>query len=102
MNKPKTASKDRRLKRQIPSFNAPEDQQDNLCEEHKEEILERTREIEQGWETREIPIIHESQDRKFTRKEFKIALKPLSTKLTNAPDKDGIWIWMLFTSGEVM
>ena len=41
-------------------------------------------------------------EKEFTWKEFKVALKTLSTKLTKAPGKDGVWIWMLFTSGEAM
>ena len=105
MNKPKTTSIDKKLKSQISSFNAPEEQEDNFCEEHRREILERTRAIEQSeqeWEAGETRIIHESLDKEFTWKEFKIALKTLSTKLTKAPGKDGIWNWMIFTSGEVM
>ena len=66
MNKSKIASIDRRLKSQIYSFNAPEEQQDNFCEEHREEMIERTRAIEQEWEAGEAPIIHESLVRKFT------------------------------------
>ena len=102
MNKTKTASIDRRRKCQISSFNAPAEQQDNFCKEHREETVERTRAIEQEWKVGETPIIHESLDRKFAWKEFKVALKALSTKLTKAPGKDRIWTWVLFTSGEVM
>ena len=102
MNKPKTASIDKKLKSQISSFNAPEEQQDHFCEEHREEILKRTKAIEQEWETGRTPIIHEGLDREFTWKEFKVAMKTLSTKLTKAPGKDGVWNWMLLTSGEVM
>ena len=104
MNKQKTASIDKRLKSRISSFNAPEEQQDDFCGEHREEIAERTRTIEQALEAGETPIIHESLERKFTWKEFKVALKTLSTKPTKAPRKlkDGIWNWTLFASGEVM
>ena len=66
MNKPKTASIDKKLKSQISSFNAPDEQKDNFCEEHRREILERTRAIDQEWEAGETPIIHESLDREFT------------------------------------
>ena len=53
-------------------------------------------------EAGETPIIHESLDRKSAWKKLKVALKTLSTKPKKAPGKDGIWHWMLFTSGEVM
>ena len=69
------ASVDRKLKSQISSLNAPEGQEDNFCEEHRREVLERTKAIEQEWEVGETPIIHESLDREFTWHEFKVALK---------------------------
>lgn len=102
MNKSKTDSIDKKLKGQISSFSAPVEQEDNFCEKHREEIINRTKEIEREWEEGKTPIIHESLDKEFTWKEFKEALKTLSTKLTKAPGKDGIWNWMLFTSGEAM
>ena len=70
--------------------------------EHRREILERTEIIRQEWEDGKTPIIHECLEKEFTWKEFKPALKTLSTKLTKAPGKDGVWNWMIFTSGEVM
>ena len=45
MNRPKTASVDKKLKSQISSFNAPEEQQGHFCEEHREEIPKGTRAI---------------------------------------------------------
>jgi len=47
-------------------------------------------------------LIYESLEREFTWKEFRVAMKTLSVKLTKAPVKDGIWNWMLFTSGEIL
>ena len=102
MNKPKTAEVDKKLRGQVSSFIIPEEQEDNFCEEHRAEIISRTERIRQEWEAGETPIIYESLEREFTWKEFRVAMKTLSVKLTKAPGKDGIWNWMLFTSGEIL
>ena len=74
--------------------------EDDFCEDHRRKILERNKHIEEEWQRGETPIIYESLDRAFTWKEFRIAMKSLSKKLTKAPGKDGIWNWMLFTSSD--
>ena len=98
--KTSSAEMDTKLKRSIFSFSLTDDIQDVFDEKARVEVSRRCELIREEHSRGETPIIEESLEVKFTRKELKAAMKKLKTKYWKSTGLDGIRSWMIDKAGE--
>jgi hypothetical protein len=91
---------DKMMEDALTSFNSEGAGKDKFDESHREKINERVKKIE---EERGEGVEHANDkilNSKFTRAEFRRALKTLKKKMRKSPGEDGVHNWMLVMAGE--
>ena len=91
---------DAKLKRSMTSFTLTGDVQDVFDEKARVEVDKRCELIREEYARGDTPIIEQSLEANFTRKELKAAMKKLKTKYWKSSGLDGIRSWMIDKAGE--
>jgi len=91
---------DKLMEEALTSFSSEDADKDTFHPGHKEKISDRVRKIEEEARTRTKHANDEILNSKFTKAEFKAALKTLKKKMRKSPGIDGVHNWMIVMAGD--